>query len=233
MTELSQVFGSPSVACYSSDISFGFFKDLKKFQLCRCGWLCLYVWAQMPGEGVESLRARGSGCRELTNVGSGKLPWILQRAATLLTTEPSLRYQHSVFKWNMLQNLRYKMGEMSHDLVKEMVSPNPWNPKLFLSSSWSAPESWAEIGVLSNLNILCSQICGVLGEGRRGQEWEHTYMSIWKSAVNASMSVWRSEVNVSLSVWRSEVSIFLHCPPYFLRWNLLEPGAHRSGLTTG
>lgn len=116
-----------------------FFKDLKKFQLCRCGCLCLYLWAQIPGEGVESLRARGSGCRELTNVGSGKLPWILQRAATLLTTEPSLRYQHSVFKWNMLQNLRYKMGEMSHDLVKEMVSPNPWNPKLFLNSSRSAP----------------------------------------------------------------------------------------------
>lgn len=111
------------------------------------------------------------------------LMWVLgnylgssREQQTLLTTEPSLRYQHSVFKWNMLQNLRYKMGEMSHDLVKEMVSPNPWNPKLFLSSSWSAPESWAEIGVLSNLNILCSQICGVLGEGRRGQEWEHMYI---------------------------------------------------------
>lgn len=59
---------------------------------------------------------------------------------------------------------------------KRWLVPTPGTP----SCSWTLPdqppESWAEIGVLSNLDILCSQICGVLGEGRRGQEWEHMYI---------------------------------------------------------
>lgn len=93
----------------------------------------------------------------------------------------------------MLLNLRYKVGEMSHDLVKEeMVSPQPSNPMPLVNSSWSAlgsAESWAEIGVLSDLNIPCSQI-GAVCWGKEGEDKnENTYGFSWLYEGQKSMSL--------------------------------------------
>lgn len=65
--------------------------------------------------------------------------------------------------------------------------------------AWLAPAlspqlstSWAETGVLNNLNIVCSQICGVWGRKERARMRTHgyTYGCSWVYEGQRSMSVW-------------------------------------------